>query len=259
MNNLPQIFNSPRFGEIRTIEIDGKIHFVASDIAKALGYTNPSKAINDHCKGVTKRYIPHPQNPDKALVVNIIPEGDVYRLTAKSELPTAEEFEKWIFDEVLPTIRKHGAYLTPQKIEEVLLNPDTIIKLATELKAEREAKKALESKTKQDEPKVLFADSVASSTSSILIGDLAKILRQNGIEVGQNRLFDKLRNDGFLIKQKGTAYNSPTQRAMELGLFEVKETVINNPDGSVRITKTPKVTGKGQIYFINYFIKAKTA
>lgn len=240
-----QIFKSPEFGQVRTVEIDGKIYFVASDIAKALGYTNTSKAINDHCKGVTKRYIPTNGGNQE---MNIIPEGDVYRLAAKSELPGAEKFESWIFDEVLPTIRKHGMYAT----EELLNDPDLAIKAFTALKEERQKRLEAEQQIQLDKPKVLFAEAVEVSKSSILIGELAKILKQNGIEIGQNRLFSWMREEGYLCKS-GENYNLPTQYSMELGLFEIKKTTINNPDGSVRVTRTTKVTGKGQIYFVNKF------
>lgn len=240
-----QIFKSPEFGQVRTVEIDGKIYFVASDIAKALGYTNTSKAINDHCKGVTKRYIPTNGGNQE---MNIIPEGDIYRLAAKSELPGAEKFESWIFDEVLPTIRKHGMYAT----EELLNDPDLAIKAFTALKEERQRRLEAEQQIQLDKPKVLFAEAVEVSKSSILIGELAKILKQNGIEIGQNRLFAWMREEGYLCKS-GENYNLPTQYSMELGLFEIKKTTINNPDGSVRVTRTTKVTGKGQIYFVNKF------
>ena len=159
----------------------------------------------------------------------------------------------WIFDEVLPSINKYGGYLTPQKIEEVLLNPDTIIRLATDLKAEREKRFALEVKVNEMRPKEIFADAVSVSKTSILVGEMAKILKQNGIEMGQNRFFEWLRVKGFLVNRKGTDYNMPTQRSMELGLFEIKETSITHSDGHVTISKTPKITGKGQIYFVNKF------
>jgi len=243
-----QIFKSPEFGQVRTVEIDGKIYFVASDIAKALGYMNTSKAINDHCKGVTKRYIPTNGGNQE---MNIIPEGDIYRLAAKSELPGAEKFESWIFDEVLPTIRKHGMYAT----EELLNDPDLAIKAFTALKEERQKRLEAEQQIQLDKPKVLFAEAVEVSKSSILIGELAKILKQNGIEIGQNRLFAWMREEGYLCKS-GENYNLPSQYSMELGLFEIKKTTINNPDGSVRVTRTTKVTGKGQIYFVNKFKEA---
>lgn len=254
MNKI-QIFNNPDFGEIRTMVDDaGKPLFCGKDVAVALGYSNPSKALSDHCKGgVTNRY-PIVDALGRTQEAVFISEGDIYRLIFSSKLPNAEKFTDWVTEDVLPTIRKHGAYMTPETIEAALLNPDTLIKLATELKAEREKRLALEGKVEQDKPKVLFADAVAASHTSILIGDLAKLLRQNGIDIGQNRLFEKLREEGYLIKS-GERRNMPTQRSMEMGIFEVKETTIGNPDGSVRVTKTTKVTGKGQQYFVNRFLQ----
>ena len=246
-----QIFNSPEFGEIRTLEEDGKILFCAADIAKALGYTNPNKAVNDHCRAITKRSTPI---SGKMQEINFIPEGDVYRLITHSKLSAAEKFEKWVFDEVLPTIHKHGAYMTPDKLEEVLLKPDTLIQLAQNLKDEQEKRRALEVKVEAQRPKVLFAESVEAAKTSILIGELAKLLKQNGINIGQNRLFEWLRNNGYLIKRQGSDYNMPTQRAMEMGLFEIKETTITHSDGHIHVSKTPKVTGKGQVYFVNLFL-----
>lgn len=249
-----QIFSSPEFGEIRTLEEDGKILFCAADIAKALGYTNPNKAVNDHCRAITKRSTPI---SGKMQEINFIPESDVYRLITHSKLSAAEKFEKWVFDEVLPTIHKHGAYMTPDKLEEVLLKPDTLIQLAQNLKTEQEKRRALEVKVEEQKPKVLFAESVEAAKTSILIGELAKLLKQNGINIGQNRLFEWLRNNGYLIKRQGSDYNMPTQRAMEMGLFEIKETTITHSDGHIHVSKTPKVTGKGQVYFVNLFLSRK--
>ncbi len=251
-----QIFKSEQFGEIRTLEENGKVLFCASDVAKALGYAVPRKAVLDHCRCVLKRNAPHPQSPNKQIEMSFIPEGDVYRLITHSKLPGAERFESWVFDEVLPSIRKHGLYAT----DELLNNPDFAIAAFTALKEEREKNAALttavgklEAKVEQDKPKVIFAQAVETAKTSILIGDLAKLLRQNGVETGPKRLFEQLRQEGYLMKSGGS-YNMPTQRSMEMGLFEVKESIINNPDGSIRINKTTKVTGKGQTYFINKFL-----
>lgn len=250
MNEL-QIFNNPKFGEIRTITENGKTLFCGKDVALALGYKRPADAITAHCKGSVIRRLPTNGGYQDA---KFIPEGDIYRLAAKSELPGADEFERWIFDEVLPSIRKHGAYMTPDTIEKVLADPDTIIKLATTLKEEQRKRAVLEAQAEADRPKVLFADSVAASKNSILIGELAKLLKQNGVETGQNRLFAWLRGNGYLIRRQGTDYNMPTQKSMEMGLFEIKETSINHSDGHTSINKTPKVTGKGQQYFVNAFL-----
>ena len=249
MNNL-QIFNNDRFGEIRTVEDGGKVLFCGSDVAKALGYSNTRDALSRHCKGVVKCDTPTNGGLQS---LGFISEGDVYRLIAHSKLPGAEQFERWVFDEVLPSIREHGAYMTDDTLEQALTSPDFLIQLATKLKEEKAKRAELEAKVEQDKPKVLFAQAVETAHTSILIGDLAKILKQNGVQTGQKRLFEQLRQDGYLIKG-GSSHNMPTQRAMEMGLFEVKESTVNNPDGSVRINRTTKVTGKGQTYFINKFL-----
>lgn len=252
MKNL-QIFNNPEFGEIRTLEEGEHILFCASDVAKALGYKNPTEAIQDHCKRVVERCTSDLLG--RRQTMKFVPEGDIYRLTASSKLPGAEKFESWVFDEVLPSIRKHGAYMTPETLEKVLLSPDTLMQLAQNLKDEQEKRKVLETKIEQDKPKVLFADAVASAKTSILIGELAKLLKQNGVDIGQNRLFEWMRQNGYLIRRQGSDYNMPTQRSMEQGLFEIKETTVVHADGHTHINKTPKVTGKGQAYFVTLFLK----
>lgn len=215
---------------------------------------NPSKALSDHCKGVTKRYTPTKSGTQE---MSFIPESDLYRLVFSSKLPTAEKFTDWVTDEILPTIRKHGAYMTPDVIERTLTDPDYIIQLATTLKDEQQKRKALEAQAEENRPKVLFADSVATSHTSILIFDLAKILKQNGVDIGGNRLFEWMRKNGYLVRRKGSDYNMPTQRSMEMSLFEVKETSVSHSDGHISVNKTPKVTGKGQQYFINLFLSKK--
>lgn len=246
-----QIFNHPSFGEVEVTIIEGKEWFGATKVAKVLGYSNPQKAVRDHCReeGCTNRSALTSGGTQE---MKFIDEGNLYRLIVRSKLPAAEKFERWVFDEVLPSIRMHGAYMTPNTIEKALTNPDFIIGLATKLKEEQIARKKLENKIEQDKPKVIFADSVSAAKTSILIGELAKLIKQNGINIGPNRLFEWMRQNGYLMKS-GSSRNMPTQRAMEMGLFEVRESSITNPDGSIRITKTPKVTGKGQVYFINKF------
>lgn len=250
MNDI-RIFENADFGLVRTIEENGNILFCGSDVAKALGYARPSDAISAHCRATVKYSTPI---SGKMQEINYITEGDIYRLICNSKLPSAEKFERWVFDDVLPSIRKHGAYMTDSALERALTDPDFLIQLATELKTEREQRKALELKAEQDKPKVLFADAVATSKTSILVGELAKLLNQNGIDIGQNRLFIWLRDNGYLISRKGTDFNMPTQRSMELGIFEIKESTSVNADGSIRTNKTPKVTGKGQEYFVNKFL-----
>lgn len=251
MANELQIFNNPEFGEIRTLDESGAVLFCGSDVAKALGYTNPSKALSDHCKGVTKRYAPTKSGTQE---MSFIPESDLYRLVFGSKLPSAEKFTDWVTREILPSVRRHGAYMTPEVIERTLTDPDYIIQLATTLKEERQKRKALEAQAEADKPKVLFADSVASSQTSILVGELAKLLRQNGVDIGGTRLFRWLRENGYLIRRSGSDYNMPTQRSMELGLFKIKETAITHADGTVTVSKTVKVTPKAQIYFVNKFL-----
>lgn len=249
MNDL-KIFKNSEFGELDVLIESGKEMFPSTECARMLGYSNSHKAISDHCRYLTKREVPHPQSQEKWIARNFIPESDLFRLIIKSKLPGAERFERWVFEEVLPSIRKHGAYMTHEKIQEALRNPDTVIQLATDLKREMEERRKLEGVIDDNRPKVLFADSVETSRTTILIGDLAKILNQNGVDTGQKRLFQWMRDSGYLIKS-GESRNMPTQRSMDQGLFEVKERSVSNPDGSMRITRTTKVTGKGQIYFIN--------
>ena len=247
MNEL-QIFNSPEFGQIRTIVENGKVLFCGSDVAKALGYSNTRDALIRHCKGVVKRDTPTKSGIQQ---MSFISEGDIYRLAAKSELPGADKFESWIFDDVLPSIRKTGGYIPTEGMSdsEIMARALFIAQRSIEEKNMQISQQT--QKIEADAPKVLFADSVTASHTSILIFDLAKLLRQNGVQIGGNRLFDWMRGNGYLIKRKGSDYNMPTQKSMELGLFEVKETSITHSDGHVSVNKTPKVTGKGQIYFIN--------
>lgn len=179
-----------------------------------------------------------------------IPEPIFYLLAMKADNQTAREFQKMVAYDILPTIRRHGMYAR----DELLENPDLLIEVATQLKQERQQRKALENKVEKDAPKVLFADAVAASHAPMLIGELAKIIKQNGVDTGEKRLFQWMRDNGYLIKRYGTDYNAPTQRSMEMGLFEVKETAITHSDGHVTINRTTKVTGKGQQYFINKFL-----
>lgn len=251
-----QMFKSPEFGQVRTLFEDGEILFCGSDVAKVLGYSNSRKALADHCRYVTKRYIPHPQAKNKQIEMLFIPEPDLYRLVFSSKMPAAEKFTDWVVGEILPTIRKHGMYLTEEALAAAILNPDTIIKLALELKAERCMRQKLERQAVDNAPKVQLAEAIVTSPDSILIGDLAKILCQNGVNIGQHRLFEWLREHGFLCRRKGESYNMPTQKSMEMGIMEIKETVIVHNSGLSKVMKTPKVTGLGQEYFVNLFLGA---
>lgn len=262
MTNL-QKFNHPMFGELLVVVSEGSEWFGASEAAAALSFSNPRSAIINHIdeEDVTVHDTPTNSGIQKKKYVN---ESGLYSLifgaSKQGNNPEikrkAKQFKRWVTSEVLPAIRKHGAYMTPETIEKVLSDPDTIIQLATTLKQEQAKRMAAEALMEKQRPKVLFANAVQTSETSILIGQLAKLITQNGVEIGQNRLFEWLRNNGYLGK-RGSHYNEPTQYAVERGWFEVKERTINNPDGSVRITRTTKVTGKGQLYFINKFLGDK--
>lgn len=246
MNEL-QIFQNEEFGSVRTVEQDGKVLFCGTDIATALGYAIPHKAVREHTKGGLKRSIPTAGGNQE---VTFIPEGDVYRLIIRSRLPSAEKFERWVFDEVLPSIRKTAGYIAGQ---EQMSDSELMAKALLVAQRQIEDRNKLIDTMK---PKALFADAVSASHTSILIGDLAKILNQNGVEIGQKRLFAFMRDKGYLIKS-GSSRNMPTQRSMDLEIMDVKESTVSNPDGSVRITRTTKITGKGQQYFINLFLSDK--
>lgn len=244
-----KIFNNAEFGSVRTLCLDGDVCFVGKDVATILGYSNTRDALAKHVDDEDKNTVvirDGKGNPNQT----VINESGLYSLVLSSKLPNAKKFKRWVTSEVLPSIRKHGVYA----VDEVLNNPDMLISALTELKAEREKRKSLETKIEADKPKTIFADAVAVSDTSILVGDLAKIIKQNGVDIGANRLFAWLRENGYLISRKGTDYNSPTQKSMDLQLFEIKETVVTHSDGHTTISKTPKVTGKGQVYFVNKFI-----
>ena len=236
--------------QIRVLTIEGEPWFVGKDVAEVLGYSNSRKAIADHVdsedKGVTK--CDTLGGTQKLTVIN---ESGLYSLILGSKLPTAKKFKHWVTSEVLPTIRKHGAYMTDAKAAAIVTDKGSLADL---LQQAAEQLKRKDIQIEQMKPKALFADAVSTSDTPILVGELAKILHQNGVSMGQNRMFRWLRDNGYLISKKGTSYNMPTQRAMELGLFKIKENAITHGDGHVTITKTPKVTGKGQVYFVNKFV-----
>lgn len=262
MNNL-QVFNNDEFGKIRAVEIDGKFRAVGIDAAKALGYARPRKAVMDHCKDVLSWDVIDALG--RAQETRLISEGDIYRLIIKAAdqnrspdvKAKAARFEKWVFEEVLPSIRAHGAYFTDSTAEKLLNDPDVLITMLNTIKEERSEKERLQAKVESDKSKVIFADAVSVSQWAISVADLAKILKGNGVDIGQKRLFQRLREEGFLIKREGSDRNSPTQRAMQLGLFRIKETAITRSDGRITISKTAKVTGRGQCYFIDYFLNKR--
>lgn len=254
--NALRIFENHEFGKIRTVEVDGEPWLVGKDVAQALGYAKPENALAAHVDKEDKTTtLIQGDGSNYKSKTTIINESGLYSLVLSSKLPTARKFRRWVTSEVLPSIRKHEAYMTPEKLGDVLLHPDTLIRLAQNLKEEQEKRRALEAKVEEDMPKVVFAEAVETSHTSILVGELAKLLKQNGVYMGQQRLFQWMRENGFLIARKGTDYNMPTQKSMEMGLFEIKERTISDPAGVTRITKTPKITGKGQTYFINRFLR----
>lgn len=253
MNEL-QIFKSPEFGQIRTLTIDGEPWFVGKDVADILGYQNGSRDINRHVDADDKRkeMITDGKQLKETILIN---ESGLYSLILSSKLPTAKQFKRWVTAEILPSIRKTGGYIANAETmtdAEIMSKALLIAKQTIENREQRIH--TLEAETERMKPKEIFADAVSASNSSILIGDLAKILHGNGIKIGRGRSFAWMREHGYLIKQKGTSYNMPTQRAMELGLFRVKEGSYVDGKGNNIITKTTKVTGKGQQYFINKFL-----
>lgn len=247
--NEVKIFNSKEFGDVRTVTINGEPWFVGRDVALSLGYKDTSDALKKHVDSedkLTRCFADSGQNRQ----MYIVNESGLYALIFGSKLDSAQRFKHWVTSEVLPAIRRTGGYQmqAPQGKELLAL-------------AVLEAQKTIEAQNAEIErmrPKEIFADAVTASDSSILIGDLAKLLRQNGVDTGQKRLFEQLRNEGYLMKT-GSSRNMPKQKYVENGFFQIKETVISNPDGSVRMTKTTKVTGKGQQHFLNKYLKKEAA
>jgi len=248
MQNKLEVFSNNELGNVRVIVKDGEPFFVAKDVADILGYSETSVMLRrldaDEYLKIEPTFIAGANKMAREFTV--INESGLYSAVLGSKKPQAKQFKKWVTGEVLPTIRKHGAYLTDSKIEEVLTDPDTIIKLATQLKEEREARKKAETKVVELKPKAAFADAISSSNSSVLIGEFAKIISNNNFKIGQNKLFAWLREVGYLMS-KGERYNQPYQKYIDNGYFEVIERVVHNSDGSTRITVTTKITGKGQV------------
>lgn len=240
---------------LRVVEIGSQPWFVAKDVCGILGLANMRSslaALDEDEKGVhTMDTLGGNQE------MTVISEPGLYSLILRSRKPEAKAFKRWVTHEVLPSIRARGGYLTPDAVEKVLSDPDFIIRLAMELKEERAKRDQLEKQAQANAPKVVFADAVASVKTDILIGDLAKILRGNGVDTGQRRLFEWLRENGYLIRQRGSSWNMPTQRAMDMGLFRVTESVVTHADGHTTVNRTTKVTGRGQTYFVNKFLAHK--
>ncbi|WP_423360700.1 phage antirepressor, partial [Melissococcus plutonius] len=259
--NGSQIFNFEK-NKVRTTEINGEPYFVGKDIAKILGYANIHDALTNHVDN-DDRGVANYDTLGGKQTMTVINESGLYSLIFgaakqgknKQVKAKAQKFKHWVTNEVLPSIRKNGAYMTDEKAYDVVTNPNSLADLLQQASDQLKQKDLVIQELK---PKALFADSVSASHTSILVGELAKLLKQNGLDMGQNKLFAWLRDHGYLIRRKGTDYNMPTQRAMEMELFEIKETSINRSNGTVSISKTPKVTGKGQVYFVNKFCQ-KTA
>lgn len=252
MNDL-QVFKNNEFGEIRTINRAGQIFFIGNDVARILGYERTAKAILDHVEQEDKVVVPIQDTIGRMQNTAVINESGLYSLILSSKMPNAKKFKRWVTSEVLPSIRQKGGYIAGQEhlndselmAKAVLVAQNTI---AEKNRLLQQAYKQIEA----DSKKVLFANAVTTSKSSILIGELAKILNQMGYDIGQNRLFEWLRDNGYLIRRKGNDYNVPTQKSMDLGLFEIKETIITSNSGTT-VRKTSKVTGKGQVYLVNKY------
>lgn len=240
---------------MRIVEVNGEAWMVGKDVAEALGYKNPRQALASNVE-VEDRGVHSVDTPSGEQEMTIINESGLYSLVLSSKLPNARKFRRWVTNEVLPTVRRHGAYMTPETLQAAILNPDTMIQLCQQLKAEQEHSRQLEAENAAMLPKAVFADAVSASKSSILVGELAKLLRQNGVDTGEKRLFHWLRQNGYLIKRNGADHNMPTQRSIEQGLFVIKETTVCHADGHTTISKTPKVTGKGQQYFVNLHLRS---
>lgn len=247
MNKL-QLFNFEN-QQVRTLKIDGEPYFVGKDVAAILGYSRTADAIKQHVdeedKGVGKI-----QTPGGKQNLTIINESGLYSLILASKMPNAKRFKRWVTSEVLPAIRKHGAYMTDEKAFDVVNNKDGLADL---LQQAADQLKQKDIQIEEMKPKAMLADAITASETSILVGEMAKILKKNGVNTGQNRFFKWLRENGYLIKRKGTDYNMPTQKSMNLKLFEIKERTIVDGN-STRIVKTPKITGNGQQYFTNLFL-----
>lgn len=259
MNEL-KIFENPAFGKVRVVEQGGEPWFVGKDVAEILGYSDLNKAVAMHVDDDDKKLNDKTSPSFGQRGTTLINESGLYSLILSSKLPNAKKFKHWVTAEVLPAIRKTGGYIAgSEKMSDAELMAKAVLVAQATIK-ERDARiKELESDTQRMKPKEIFADAVSASDQTILIGDLAKLIKQNGHDIGQKRMFEWLRNNGYLIKRQGADYNSPTQRAMELGLFHIKETAVTHSDGHVTVSKTVKVTGKGQAYFVNKLLGAKGA
>lgn len=249
MNNELKVFENADFGTIRTTtEENGKVLFCGADVAKALGYANTKDALARHCKTDGVAFHDLIDSIGRTQQAKFISEGNVYRLISHSKLPSAERFESWIFDEVLPTIRKHGAYMTEQTIEKALTSPDFLIQLATKLKDEQEKRKELENKIEHDKPLVTFATQISNINGLVDMQQFAKPMKDENIKIGRNKMFEWFRENRYLISE-GIHMNEPYQQYLNMGLFAVKEGFYKLPDGTKEPYLKTYITGKGQLYF----------
>ncbi|EJS45761.1 hypothetical protein ICG_05861 [Bacillus cereus BAG1X1-3] len=248
-----QVFNNEELGQVRTVVKGEDVWFVAKDVCDVLEIVNATRSLSRldedelHSMKVT-------DSLGRQQGTNIINESGLYSLIMTSRKPQAKAFKRWVTSEVLPSIRKHGAYMTDQVLEQAVTNPDFMIGLLTNLKEEQAKRIEAERKVLQQQSLVTFAQAIQVSTNLISIKQLAILMKQKGIDIGQNRLFEWLRENGYLCKKRGSMYNTPTQYSMDLGLFESQEFVRTNSEGEFVTSFTPKVTGKGQLYFINKFL-----
>ena len=276
VNNDIEIFSNDEFGSIRTLNINGEPWFVGKDVAEILGYANASKAVLAHVDEDDKTFltldIAHSKNgnvPVGQSKTALINESGLYSLILRSKLSGAKKFKRWVTNEVLPSIRKHGVYATEMTIEKTLSDPDYIIQILSAFKKEKEDKEKLQvensqqketiinlnEQIKNDKPKIDFAQQIHNSKDTILVRELAKIISSNGVNIGERKLYSMLRDDGFLISKQGLDYNSPTQKSMNLGLFKVVESAVKTNYGTTKINRTTRVTPKGQEYLLNYVLK----
>lgn len=269
VNNNIEIFSNDEFGSIRTLNINGEPWFVGKDVAEVLGYERPTKAVSDRVEDDDIDGIPIQDSIGRMQNTPIINESGLYSLILSSKLPTAKKFKRWVTNEVLPSIRKHGVYATEMTIEKTLSDPDYIIQILSAFKKEKEDKEKLQIENSQqketivnlneqienDKPKIKFAQQIHNSKDTILVRELAKIISSNGVNIGERKLYSMLRDDGFLISKQGLDYNSPTQKSMNLGLFKVVESAVKTNYGTTKINRTTRVTPKGQEYLLNYVLK----
>lgn len=249
-------FENAQFGQVRIIDDNGKPLFCGSDVAKALGYSNAPDALNRHCRGIVKRDII--DSLGRKQEASFIPEGDVYRLITHSKLPSAERFESWVFDDVLPSIRKTGGYIAsaPEETPEAIMARALVVAQET-INRHKAQLEAAQAKIEADAPKVLFAETVSKAEGNILVREMAKILKQHGYDTGEHRLYETLKRDGFIIKT-GADRNMPTQKSMNMGLMRITERTIGSGDQTF-MRRTATVTGKGQIYFLQRYAGVERA